>query len=73
VVERPLVNGEFNPLPQFSAFPFWWQHVYDSFAGAGYMSCWEPYDVVTMANGNDSLATSSAPNCDVSTFSLFNY
>ncbi len=73
ITERPTINNNVGSLPQFGLFPYWWEHVYDSYAGAGYNACDENENVISMTNGNDVLASGFTTSCDSSDFYWTNY
>ena len=73
VLERPTVGGSLHPLPAFNLTPFWWEHVYDSYAGGGRNVCDENYDVISMYNNGDELASGVTTSCDSSYFFWLNY
>ncbi len=73
ITERPTVNGNLNPLPQFGVFPFWWEHVYDSYAGGGRNACDENENVISMFNGGDELATVFPTSCESASFVWRNF
>jgi hypothetical protein len=67
IAERPTFSGNVvYPLPAFGAFPFSWEHVYDSYAGIAENACNENENIVSMYNGQDELASAFTTGCDSS-------